>query len=161
MAIEIERKFLVDIARWSPRSPGLAMTQGYFTARRGPGRVRLAGETAWLTFKSPAMAGGLTREEHEFGISSGLARHLLAHICEPLLIHKTRYTEDWAGHRWEIDVFEAENRGLVVAEIELQSEDEPFERPPWVLEEVTHDPRYLNARLRLAPFTTWGTPPRG
>jgi adenylate cyclase len=150
---EIERKFLVDTAAWRPRDAGIALRQGYLS--RDPARVvrvRLAGDAGALTIKG--VTTGVTRAEFEYAIPAADATELLA-LCERPLIEKRRHHELHAGKRWEIDVFEGDNRGLVLAELELAAEDEPFARPPWLGAEVSDDPRYYNSNLIARPFTTW------
>jgi adenylate cyclase len=150
---EIERKFLVDVARWRPAGPGVAFRQGYLNSHpERVVRVRLEGDAAKLTIKG--LTSGVTRLELEYPIPSADAEQLLA-LCERPLIEKVRHTEQHAGKTWEIDVFGGENEGLVLAELELSSEDEPFTAPPWVREEVSHDGRYYNANLVREPYRTW------
>jgi adenylate cyclase len=151
---EIERKFLVDVARWRPAGPGVVFRQGYLSTHpERTVRVRIEGDAGKLTIKGKT--AGISRLELEYPIPLADAEQLLA-LCERPLIEKVRHTEPHAGKTWEIDVFGGDNAGLVLAELELPSEDEPFTAPPWVLEEVSHDPRYYNASLVRAPYTTWG-----
>ncbi|MBX3157935.1 MAG: CYTH domain-containing protein [Deltaproteobacteria bacterium] len=153
MAHEIERKFLVDAARWNPTGHGTALRQGYLSSvPERTVRVRLAGERAVLTVKG--LTTGVTRTELEYEIPVEDARILLD-MCERPLIEKVRHVEDWGGTRWEIDVFGGDNAGLVLAEVELPSEDAAFARPPWLGREVSDDARYYNANLVKQPFTTW------
>jgi adenylate cyclase len=153
MGQEIERKFLVDTARWHPAGDGVAYRQGYLSSHpERVVRVRLEGEAGKLTIKGPT--AGVTRVELEYDVPRADAEQLLE-LCERPLIEKVRHTEEHGGKTWEIDVFAGDNEGLVVAEIELSSESETFERPPWATEEVSHDPRYYNARLVKAPYRTW------
>ena len=153
MAQEIERKFLVDTARWRPAGPGIALRQGYLSSQpERTVRVRLEGGAGKLTIKG--ITTGVTRTELEYEIPAADAEQLLA-LCERPLIEKVRHTEQHEGKTWEIDVFGGENEGLVMAELELGSEDEPFTAPPWAIEEVSHDPRYYNANLGKAPYRTW------
>jgi adenylate cyclase len=155
MASEIERKYLVDTDRLQlgDADGKTRMTQGYLLNEREKNvRVRIAGAKAWLTIKGKAE--GMTRPEYEYAIPVGDAQGLLK-LTDGRLIEKTRYYFTVGGKTWEVDVFEGGNRGLVVAEIELESEDEAFEKPAWAAEEVTHDPRYLNAQLLLHPYTEW------
>jgi adenylate cyclase len=150
---EIERKFLVDVARWRPADAGVAFRQGYLNSQpERTVRVRLEGDAGKLTIKGAT--SGVSRLELEYAIPRADAEQLLA-LCERPLIEKVRHTEEHAGKTWEIDVFGGENEGLVVAELELASEDEPFEQPPWAIREVSHDPRYYNASLVRAPYKTW------
>ncbi|MGH8575737.1 MAG: CYTH domain-containing protein [Gammaproteobacteria bacterium] len=153
--LEIERKFLIENDAWrSDASAGIHMRQGYLT-QNGPCsvRVRIASERAWLNIKSAAL--GISRLEFDYPIPLADALHLLEALCVGAPIHKTRYHVMHAGHRWEIDVFEGDNAGLVVAEIELQDPEEPFVLPEWAGEEVSFDPRYYNVSLAMSPYRTW------
>jgi adenylate cyclase len=116
-------------------------------------RVRAAGEQAWLTIKGLTI--NLTRLEYEYEIPVADARYMLEHLCQQPIIDKTRYAVHYAGHRWDVDEFHGANEGLRVAEIELRSEDETFERPPWLGAEVSGDARYYNARLVQHPYRDW------
>lgn len=154
MAIEIERKFLLTDDSWRDAvGEGVRMSQGYLSKQRGRTvRVRVAGEQAWLTIKGESK--GISRAEFEYDIPLAEAVQLLE-LCEPSVIDKTRYEVPFAGHVWEVDVFHGENEGLVVAEIELADENEPFEKPPWVGEDVSDDRRYANSVLSVTPFQNW------
>lgn len=155
MGTEIERKFLVRLDRWRPQGPGTPYRQGYLSSRaERVVRVRLAGDQGWLTVKGPTT--GLSRAEFEYAIPAEEAAAMLDGLCERPLIEKRRHVELHGGRRWEIDVFEGDNRGLVVAELELAREDEPFERPDWLGEEVSQDRRYANASLVTHPYSRWG-----
>jgi adenylate cyclase len=155
MAQEIERKFLVRRDVWTPAGPGTPYRQGYLSAQpERVVRVRIAGERAFLTVKGATR--GLTRSEFEYAIPVADAAAMLDALCERPLVEKERHVEVHGGKTWEIDVFHGDNEGLVVAELELASEDEPFERPAWVGDEVSSDPRYANASLVRSPFTRWG-----
>lgn len=155
MAIEIERKFLVcgpykHLARSHSR-----IRQGYICSGRGRTvRVRLRGEQGFLTIKGPSCDGGLSRYEFEKEISQDEALSLLA-LCEPGIIDKTRYIVPFGGHDFEVDEFYGENEGLTVAEVELSSPDEAYDRPPFLGEEVTGDRRYYNSSLRAMPYKDW------
>jgi CYTH domain-containing protein len=150
MPVEIERKFLVADDRWraAVAGPGLPIRQGYLSAP-GPEapnvRVRLAGDRGFLTVKGP---GGLVRAEFEYPVPAEDARAMLA-LCRGETLHKTRWTVPVGGHDWTVDEFHAPARlaGLVLAEIELTSEDARPELPPWLGQEVTGDPRWSNAAL--------------
>ena len=152
MGIEIERKFLVVGEGWR-QAPALAYAQGYLNRdKQRTVRVRIVEGRAWLTVKGANV--GATRAEFEYPIPLADAEQLLA-LCDGPLVRKRRRVIEHAGARWEIDEFEGDNAGLVVAEIELASEDAAFEAPPWLGEEVTHDARYFNSNLATAPFRTW------
>ena len=157
MGIEIERKFLVTRTDFLQGLQGQVICQGYVArATHKTVRVRRAGDAAFLTIKGdqPGQAG-LARQEFEYAIPLQDAQAMLETLCEPGVIHKTRYEVEFAGKTWEVDVFEADNAGLVVAELELEREDEPFEAPPWLGLEVTQDARYLNANLARHPYGAW------
>lgn len=154
MGHEIERKFLVDTARWQPRDAGTHLVQGYLSSHpERVVRVRIAGDAAKLTIKGRTT--GITRTELEYDIPLADARTMLDSMCERPLIDKHRYTEDVGGRTWEIDVFHGDNAGLVLAEVELASETDVVEVPPWAVREVSDDPRYFNANLIEAPYSTW------
>ncbi|MFO8025657.1 CYTH domain-containing protein [Thiohalophilus sp.] len=155
MAIEIERKFLVNSDRWRAQADaGQHLAQGYLIgAREASVRVRIEGERANLNIKSATL--GIYRQEYEYPIPLADAREMIDTLCEKPVIEKTRYHVKHADHTWEVDVFEGENAGLVVAEIELTSESETFEQPDWVGEEVSADPRYYNVSLVKHPFKAW------
>ncbi len=156
MALEIERKFLVRDDGWREAAgPGIPMRQGYLAGDgRCSVRVRIEGGEARLNIKSATL--GVRRTEYEYPIPVADAEEMLRQLCAHPPLEKTRYHVDYGGHRWDIDVFHGENEGLVVAELELASEDEPFQRPPWLGEEVSHDPRYYNVRLVEHPYRRWG-----
>jgi adenylate cyclase len=152
MGIEIERKFLVGGDDWR-QAPGKAFAQGYLNRdKQRTVRVRIVEQAAWLTVKGAS--SGATRAEFEYAIPLDDARAMLA-LCDGPLVRKVRRVVHFGGHAWEIDEFQGDNAGLVVAEIELHAEDEAFERPGWLGAEVTHDPRYFNSSLATAPYSTW------
>ena len=152
MAKEIERKFRVDPA-WQPPGDGAAFEQGYLSSHpERVVRVRVDGETAKLGIKGKTV--GVTRLELEYPIPLDDARELLK-LCEQPIITKRRHIVIHDGKKWEVDVFAGDNAGLVIAELELASEDEAFTRPPWLREEVSDDPRYYNSNLVKAPYSTW------
>lgn len=155
MGIEIERKFLFDPLKVSALPEPDVIRQGYIPADGATVRVRLKNRKAFLTLKGKARE--LVRSEFEYEIPFADAEAMLEELCAPPLIEKKRYTLDYEGHRWELDVFEGDNEGLYLAEIELQSADECFALPPWVIEEVTHDKRYYNANLRVHPFKAFAS----
>jgi adenylate cyclase len=154
MAREIERKFLLTSEGWRALAERhQRMTQGYIAASdRISVRVRMAGDDAWLNIKS----GGLvaSRLEYEYALPVADARELLAVAVGPL-IEKTRHFVPYGGMEWEVDEFHGDNLGLVVAELELDREDQVFARPPWAGAEVTHLPRYYNVSLVNHPYRQW------
>lgn len=153
MGHEIERKYVVDPARWTPQGPGTPYRQGYLSSHpERVVRVRIAGDRAFLTIKGKT--AGITRVEHEYPIPVADATELLA-LCETPLVEKTRHAEQHGGMTWEIDVFHGANAGLVMAEVELESETQRVEVPPWAIREVSDDPRYYNSNLIAHPFSTW------
>lgn len=155
MATEIERKFLVTGDAWREVA-GLHMSQGYLNADKARTvRVRRAGERAFLTVKGPTH--GAVRAEFEYEIPAADAAELLA-LCQGPRIEKIRRRVMYEGFTWEVDEFLGENAGLVVAEIELEREDQAFARPAWLGVEVTHDPRYYNASLVHHPYRLWRNP---
>lgn len=154
MAKEIERKFLLGNDSWRPGAGGTLFRQGYLsTDPERTVRVRLEGERGVLTIKG--LSRGISRAEFEYPIPAAEAAELLDTLCLQPLIEKTRYRVEHAGHLWEIDEFAGDNAGLVLAEVELASEDEALELPPWVGAEVSTDPRYFNANLVRHPFRSW------
>ncbi len=154
MGQEIERKFLVTNDAWRHNANGIRVRQGFLSTEPARTvRVRVAGDRGTLTIKGKTV--GATREEFEYDIPCEQAEQLLDTLCLRPLIEKVRYVLREGAHCWEVDVFEGENAGLVVAEIELKREDEVFERPDWLGREVTDDPRYFNANLVKNPYPTW------
>jgi adenylate cyclase len=154
MPREIERKFLLMGDAWrSHVRESRRMSQGYLaSAGQLSVRVRIAAPEAWLNIK----AGGLvaSRAEYEYAIPLDEARELLA-LAQTPLIEKTRHLVEHGGTIWEIDEFDGDNAGLVVAEVELDSEDSPFARPTWLGAEVTHLRRYYNVCLVSHPYRAW------
>lgn len=155
MGKEIERKFLLRHNGWRKyASKGLRMRQGYLNSDRLCSiRIRIAGDQAHLNIKSATL--GISRIEFDYPIPLPDAEQILDQLCVRPLIQKTRYLIEHAGHVWEIDVFEGENAGLVVAEVELEDVDEAFELPDWVGGEVSEDPRYYNVWLVKHPYKDW------
>ncbi len=154
VGIEIERKFLVTGDEWRHGAVGTPYRQGYLLADRDRTvRVRTAGTRGYLTVKGAGT--GLCRPEFEYQIPLADAEEMLATLCQGSVVEKVRYCLDFAGHLWEIDEFGGDNRGLLLAEIELQHEDQPFARPPWIGREVTGVSRYHNAFLSRQPYRTW------
>ncbi|MDD3774599.1 MAG: CYTH domain-containing protein [Sulfurovaceae bacterium] len=153
MSLEIERKFLVDTSKLPKLENGKKMIQGYLQQRSPSIRIRVQDDAAFLTIKGDAK-NNITRTEFEYNIPIEDAKELLKE-CKGLLISKTRYEILHKGHLWELDIFENENSGLIVAEIELEDENEEFVLPEWVTTEVSSDPRYTNASLSELPYSQW------
>ena len=152
MAKEIERKFLVTNSGWKVNPPTY-FCQAYLNRDRlRTVRVRIAGEKGWLTIKGETH--GATREEFEYEIPLEDARQMMD-LCLDGAIEKNRYLFQQDSLTWEIDEFLGDNRGLVVAEVELQSENQTVPLPDWIGEEVTDDPRYFNSKLAETPFCKW------
>lgn len=152
MSTEIERKFLVTGSEWKQAEP-THYCQGYLNRDIDRTvRVRVAGETGFLTIKG--LTTGASRPEFEYSIPLEDAKALLL-LCDGPLIEKYRRVVPHAGMNWEVDEFLGENEGLVVAEIELKSEDQEFHLPTWVGREVTAERRYYNASLSERPFRSW------
>ncbi len=153
MGIEIERKFLVKDDSWKAEAgEGQVYRQGYLCSGHGKTvRVRIIGAQAFLTIKGPT--NGISRSEFEYEIPVADAEAMLS-LCGNL-VEKTRYIIEHAGMPWELDVFAGANDGLVMAEIELDAEDQSIELPDWAGEEVSGDPRYYNAYLAEHPFAKW------
>jgi adenylate cyclase len=161
MGVEIERKFLVRDDSWrASADAGTELVQGYLVIQDTLSvRVRIQGEHARLTIK--AGTGSIERQEFEYPIPISDARTMIGTLCRRPVLSKRRHRVPVGRHVWEVDVFAAENAGLVVAEVELAAVDESFERPPWVGEEVSEDARYLNASLVDCPWPTWGAAATG
>ena len=154
--IEIERKFFVlNTSFIEQASSKKRIAQGYLnTDPERTVRVRVKDTDGFLTIKGRSNVVGLSRFEWEQKIDLEAAQHLLQ-LCEPGLIDKFRYEVKVGNHLYEVDVFLGENEGLIIAEIELASEDEAFEKPDWLGLEVTGDERYYNAYLSKMPFKSW------
>lgn len=154
MGTEIERKYLVEGSDWRRLGTGSVFRQGYLsTVKERTVRVRVVGESGFLTVKGITMDA--TRTEFEYEIPAAEARLMLSELCEQPIIEKVRYIIDWEGLTWEIDEFSGVNAGLVVAEVELVHVDQQIPVPPWIGEEVTDDPRYFNSNLIARPYSTW------
>ena len=154
MAKEIERKFLVKGDAWRALAKGTTYRQGYLnSAKERTVRVRTAEDKAFLTIKGLTL--GATRAEYEYAIPFDEGKAMLDALAEKPLIEKKRYKIPAGDLTWEIDEFLGDNAGLIVAEVELKSEDQAFDRPAWLGDEVTGDTRYYNANLSKKPFTRW------
>lgn len=157
MNLEIERKFLVKGDFRKDAFESVEITQGYISSASGRTvRVRSWGDRAYLTIKGPSTVSGTSRFEWEKEITPDDFVQLM-YVAEPGVVRKTRYLiRNTDGvHTWEVDEFHADNEGLVLAEIELQSEDDTFDRPDWLGEEVTGDRRYYNSALKSNPYKNW------
>ncbi|MBR4045345.1 MAG: CYTH domain-containing protein [Alistipes sp.] len=154
MAQEIERKFLVVGEYKHLAHSSFHLMQGYIASGRRTVRVRVSDNRAWLTIKGPSRNGGLSRFEWEREIDIKDAMELMQ-LSEGALIDKCRYLVEYEGHTFEVDEFYGDNEGLIIAEVELQSEDEEFARPAWLGMEVTGVKRYYNSHLRSYPYKDW------
>jgi len=155
MATEIERKFLVTNDSWRKDVTSTTeYTQGYLATERSCSiRIRVEKDRASLNIKSATL--GISRNEYDYPIPLSEANEILQELCIKPLLKKTRFHVPHGDHVWEIDVFDGDNKGLVVAEIELARPDEPFSRPDWLGEEVSDDPRYYNVCLVKHPYQEW------
>ena len=154
MPREIERKFLVRGEDWRVLGAGIRYRQGYLsTVPERTVRVRSVRDKAWLTIKGITV--GATRAEYEYEIPADEASEMLDNLCQRPLIEKIRYRIDHQGLTWEVDEFEGENTGLIIAEVELDEEHQAIVLPDWVGTEVTGDRRYSNANLIAEPFSKW------
>ncbi|HNX55478.1 MAG TPA: CYTH domain-containing protein [Prolixibacteraceae bacterium] len=153
MGLEIERKFLVDTTKLKPENQGTAMVQAYLGLAPNPTvRVRIKGAKAFLTIKGRSET--ISRPEFEYEIPVDDATELMKlAVSNP--VEKIRYEIWHDGFMWEVDFFKGKNEGLVLAEIELSSESQTFEKPEWILNEVSSDPRYYNSYLSECPFQDW------
>jgi CYTH domain-containing protein len=151
MGTEIERKFLVKSDAWkAAAAPGVRYRQGYLCSdKERTVRVRVSGDQAWLTIKG--LTRGSSRPEFEYPVPLQDGQQMLD-LCERPLLEKTRHRVDHGGLTWEVDVFEGDNAGLVLAEVELERADQPIDLPPWAGLEVTDDPRYYNVNLAKHPM---------
>ena len=157
MGVEIERKFLVTSNTWRQEGKEVHYRQGYLCNGGRTVRVRIRGDEGILTIKGhTAEFDGISRLEYEYPIPLGDAEQMLERLCIGPIIDKHRYTIEDSGNIWEIDEFHGDNNGLIVAEIELEDENQDFDLPAWVGREVSNDGRYFNASLVHYPFCQWG-----
>ena len=156
MAIEIERKFLVNDKSYKEMAfKSDRIAQGYICRQGGNStRVRVRGDKGYLTIKGPSIDGGLSRFEWEKEIPASEAWELMK-LCPTPIIDKTRYLVEFEGHVFEVDEFYGDNEGLVVAEVELSAIDEEFKKPPFLGKEVTGDGKYYNSSLSRFPYKCW------
>jgi adenylate cyclase len=155
MPTEIERKFLVDHEKWNglAKPKGNVYKQGYILSEeKRTVRIRVTPDAAYITLKGAST--GISRSEYEYTIPLDDGNEILQNFATSA-VEKTRYNINYAGHLWEVDVFDGANTGLIVAEIELDSEDEQFEKPAWVGAEVSYESRYTNASLSVKPYKDW------
>jgi CYTH domain-containing protein len=156
MPLEIERKYLISKDLWNKeesRHSGIHYYQGYLcTSSENTVRVRVAGEKAYITIKGQTIGFARPEFEYEIPVTDAL---LMFKMCVGPIIEKKRYKVEFASKLWEVDVFEGDNQGLIIAEIELKSTDETFELPPWIEQEVTGDKHYYNSYLSKNPFCKW------
>ena len=154
MALEIERKYLIDLEKIGTLENGVRIKQGYLSTNKDAVvRVRVKNDKAYLTIKGSN--SGIARLEFEYEIPLNEANEMLEKLCQKPVIDKTRYLIKHDIHTWEVDVFYGDNDGLVVAEVELQDENEAINLPLWIKEEVSHDDRYFNSNLMKLPFKDW------
>ena len=157
MGREIERKYLVRTDGWAPGDDGALQRQGYLAITElGNVRVRIEAGRGTLTVKGAQ--SGLTRAEYEYEIPVADAEEILQGLCG-FVVEKTRYRRAHGGRTWEVDVFHGENDGLVIAEVELESEEDEVEPPEWVGDDVSHDTRYRVSHLSRHPYRTWKDAP--
>ena len=155
MGREIERKFVVEGEGWRALAEGVRYRQGYLsTVKERTVRVRTIADRAYLTIKG--VSEGIARAEFEYEIPLDEANLLLDDLCERPLIEKDRYKIPFGDHTWEVDEFFGDNAGLIMAEVELESEGAAYEKPEWAGREVSHDARYFNANLIANPYRHWG-----
>jgi len=155
MPVEIERKFLVRNDAWKTGADhGTRLAQSYLSIEKNRViRIRITDKRAVLGFKSASLL--IQRKEFEYDIPFEDARELIHEFSALPPVEKVRYRVSHGRHVWEVDVFTGDNEGLTLAEIELADEDEQFEKPEWLGEEVTWEEKYLNSSLYLKPFKTW------
>jgi len=153
MGTEIERKFLLRTFDY-PKNNGVAYRQGYLPTEKGTTvRIRTCGGVGFITIKGATV--GLSRKEYEYPIPLADANEMLSSLCVGHIVEKVRYRVRQDGAIWEVDEFQGENKGLVVAEVELSSADQRVILPDWVGEDVSSDPRYTNLALSQTPYRYW------
>jgi len=154
MGTEIERKFLVRDNTFRSLAQGTRYRQGYLSStKERVVRVRTIDDKGFLTIKG--ITTGATRAEYEYEIPVNEAEAMLDGLCEKPLIEKDRYKIAHKGLIWEVDEFFGENQELILAEVELESEDQPYDKPEWITDEVTGDPKYFNSNLIQNPYKNW------
>lgn len=159
MAVEIERKFLLKNDSWKSQvTKTHVIKQGYLQSgleksQKSSVRIRISNDQANINIKSVDLI--MVRQEFEYAIPLTDAQQMLTTLCDDIVVEKTRYHVPHASHLWEVDVFEGQNAGLQMAEIELTDVNEPFELPDWIGEEVTNDERFYNIYLLKHPYKQW------
>jgi CYTH domain-containing protein len=154
MPLEIERKYLLKNDKWKSQAEGILYKQGYLFDTKGrSARVRIVGNEAFLTIK--ASRSGIVRDEYEYAIPLADALEMMENHCNDEIIEKTRYKITYQNMVWEVDEFHGKNQGLVVAEIELSDASDNIEKPEWLGQEVSNDPKYFNTNLVRNPYCTW------
>ena len=154
MGKEIEKKFLVSGNEWRSLSKGTLYKQGYISdEKERVVRIRIGGDRGFLTVKG--INKGATRAEYEYNIPLKDAEEMLQELCKKPLIEKKRYKISYKGFIWEIDEFYGDNEGLILAEIELSDENQPYEKPYWIGREVTGEKKYFNSNLIKHPYNKW------
>jgi len=154
MAKEIERKFLIDLQLIGELPDGKLISQGFIgTNDKTVVRARIKGDESFLTLKGEVK--GFTCSEFEYQIPVDDAKNIINELCSGGVVDKTRYEITHENHTWEIDIFHGQNEGLVVAEVEVQSESESVSLPKWIVKEVTGDPKYFNVSLLSNPYSQW------
>jgi adenylate cyclase len=153
MAKEIERKFLIDPQKWDWKGIPVNIIQAYLLITPEKViRIRIAGEKAFLTIKGNPSR--ITRDEFEYAIPIDDAREMLK-LCQYSPVEKTRYIVDFESKKWEVDIFLGKNKGLFLAEIEMNSEEEIISLPPWIITDVSNNQQYYNSSLAKNPFSEW------
>lgn len=151
---EIERKFLVKKELLPKLTKGIIFKQGYLSVDSARTvRIRLEGNVGKITIKGKKL--GIVGDEFEYEIPQNDAKYLLKNLCMQPIIYKTRFNIPFAGLVWEVDIFKGENRGLIIAEVELRTKNQKITKPDWVGTDVTHDRRFRNANLVNNPFYKW------
>ena len=154
MPVEIERKYLVNQSKLPPLTNGVKIVQGYIsTSDETTVRIRLKGDQCFLTLKG--QTDGISRLEFEYPIPAVDAKAMLSHLCQGPKVEKIRYEIAHAGLLWELDIFEGDNQGLIVAEVELENENTQIPLPTWVTEEVSAKAQYYNSNLLAHPYKKW------
>lgn len=157
MKQEIERKFLLTDNSWKTEGiVGVDYKQAYLASNMDRTvRIRVAGSQGYITIKGPTIENSIAHAEYEYEIPKSDAEYLFNNLCEPGKVEKTRYKLPYGNHIWEIDVFYGDNEGLIMAEVEMESEHEDVLLPPWVGTEVTGNSQYANAMLAKNPYKNW------